>query len=146
MGNPYLEIRDGQTRHPFPINYKQKKLVLISSCGLWEIEHFDSMLYHLNAISKNLDLVSAGTLLRPHSYAMRECDIMDILAASKKAGREIAEAGYISSETQSTISREILFKTRLHGLINTRADTLLNPDSKIFSESTSSSQKILIDT
>jgi multimeric flavodoxin WrbA len=126
IGNPFLEIRDGQTRHPFHESYTPKKLVLISSCGLWEMEHFDPMIFHMKAICKNLGLELSGTLLRPHSFALREFDINDILAASKQAGTEIVKNGKISSVTQATISREILPQHDYMYLMNKKANSLLN--------------------
>jgi multimeric flavodoxin WrbA len=126
IGNPYFEIRNGQTRHPFTHEFTHKKLVLISSCGLWEIEHFDPLLTHIKAICKNLGLSLSGTLLRPHSFTLRNFDVNDILIASKQAGNEIVKYGSVSMETQNVVSREIVPQQAYMDLMNNKANSLLN--------------------
>jgi multimeric flavodoxin WrbA len=127
VGNPFLEVRDGQTRHPFQKDYTPKKLVLISSCGFWEMEHFDSILIHLKAISKNLGLLFSGALLRPHSFAMRNFPINDILHAAKQSGTEILTDGCISDTLQKTVSREIVPQLDYITMMNNKAASLLYP-------------------
>jgi multimeric flavodoxin WrbA len=127
IGNPYFEIRNGQTRHPFTHENTLKKLVLISSCGLWEIEHFDPLLTHIKAICKNLGLTLSGTLLRPHSFTMRNFNINEILSASKQAGNEIFKYGSVSIETQNVVSQEIVPQHTYMDLMNNKAHSLLNP-------------------
>lgn len=127
VGNPFLELRDGQTRHPFPKDFTPKKLVLISSCGLWEMEHFDSILTHFKAIGKNLGFVISGTLLRPHAFAMRNFPINDILQAAKQAGVGIVTNGSVSDTLQKTVSREIMPQLDYISMMNKKAASMLHP-------------------
>lgn len=123
-GNPLLEIRDNHSRHPFPSDHVHKKFVLISSCGFWEIDNFDSMISHLKAFCKNVGLTYSGALLRPHAFAMKNCDINDILHAAKNAGREIIENDSISSKTADIVSREICSREKYIKDVNTKVMNL----------------------
>lgn len=127
VGNPFLELREGQTRHLFPKEYVPKKLVLLSSCGLWEMEHFDPILIHLKAICKNLGLIFSGALLRPHALALRTFPINDILHAAKQAGTEITTQKCISDTLQNTVSRELIPQTDYITMMNDKATSILNP-------------------
>ncbi len=127
VGNPFLEVRDGQTRHPFPEGYIPKKLVLLSSCGLWEMEHFDPILIHLKAISKNLGLHISGALLRPHAFAMRNVPINDILHAAKQAAVEVLTEGSVSDTYQKTVSRELMPQLDYVSMMNKKVTSMLQP-------------------
>ncbi|HEX2957389.1 MAG TPA: flavodoxin family protein [Chitinispirillaceae bacterium] len=126
-GNPFLELRDGQTRHPLPKDYVYKKLVLISSCALWEMEHFEPLLAHLKAICKNLGMIFSGALLRPHAFALRNFPINDILHASKQAGAETVTQGHVSDTLQKTVSREIMPQSDYITMMNKKTSSLLHP-------------------
>lgn len=126
MGNPYLENRDNRTRHPFPPGYQQKKFVLISSCGLWEIENFSPMISHLNAFCRNIGFHFCGALLRPHSLAMKNNDLTDILQAAKIAGHQIIENDSISPALEDTVRRELVSREKYIEDINKKvSETLL---------------------
>jgi hypothetical protein len=126
VGNPFLELRDSQTRHPFPEGYIPKKLVLLSSCGLWEMVHFDPLLMHIKAICKNLGLVYSGALLRPHAFALRSFPINDILHAAKQAGVEIATQKCISDTLENTVSRELIPQLDYLTMMNKKAESMLH--------------------
>jgi hypothetical protein len=127
VGNPFLELREAQTRHPFPKDYVPKKLVLISSCGLWEMEHFDPIIIHLKAICKNLGLIFSGALLRPHALALRNFPINDILHAAKQAGSEFITKGCVSETLQLIVSRQIMPQLDYIDMMNKKADSILYP-------------------
>ena len=108
-----LELHDGHQRHPLREEYRQGKLVLVSNCGLWEMDNFDSMVVHVKAICKNISREYAGALLRPHGGALSVMKDMgapveDIFEAARDAGRQIVRDGAIKQETLETISREIM--------------------------------------
>ena len=125
-GIPYLEFRDGRCRHPMGENHKPGKIVLVSSCGLWEMENFDPILAHMKAYSQNMLKEFAGALLRPHAPAlslmMQDGKAQnEIVEAAKQAGRQLVSEGKMSVEVLKTVSRELVpaeeFVTRLNQLI-----------------------------
>ncbi|HWR24790.1 MAG TPA: flavodoxin family protein, partial [Methanosarcina sp.] len=111
---PFFEIREGHMRHP----HRQKanlgkKLVLVSSCGFWEMDNFDPLLVHLKAITMNTGAEFAGALLRPHGPALKPmiemgAPVKDILEAAKDVGRQIVCDGKMSPETLNIVSRELM--------------------------------------
>jgi multimeric flavodoxin WrbA len=110
---PFLEMRDGRTRHPLREGVKRAKVALVSSCGLCEVDNFDPMLAHMKAFCKNLDWEFAGALLRPNGGFLKEMVEMgmpldDVFAAAKEAGRQLVRDGGMSSETLRVISRDLM--------------------------------------
>jgi hypothetical protein len=100
--------------------------VLVSSCGLWELENFKPLLAHIEAYCNNMVRDFAGALLRPHSPAMAlvmadGAAIDDIFRAAKEAGRQLIEDGKISVDTLEAVSRNLMpgeeFVDRLNQLI-----------------------------
>ncbi len=125
-GIPYLEFRDGRCRHPMGDNHKPGKIVLVSSCGLWEMENFDPILAHMKAYSQNMLKEFAGALLRPHSPALSIMlqdgeALKEIVQAAKQAGRQLVSEGKMSVDVLKTVSRELVpaeeFVTRLNQMI-----------------------------
>jgi multimeric flavodoxin WrbA len=112
MLEPFIELRNGVCRHPFRKGYNAGKIVLVSTCGFWEMLHFDPLLVHMKALCKNARREFAGALLRPHAGALRPMAtaglINDIFDAAKDAGRELIQDGKILPETLKIISRELL--------------------------------------
>jgi len=109
---PYFELRDGHCRHPPRQPHKHSKVVLVSTCGFWEIDNFYPLVTHLQAICKNACLEYAGALLRPHGGALeymieKGFPVQDVLIAAKNAGKELANTGKISEENLKTVSREL---------------------------------------
>jgi len=126
LGIPYLEFRDGRCRHPMGEGHRPGKIVLVSSCGLWEMENFDPILAHMKAYSQNMLKEFAGALLRPHSPALSimmqdETALNEIVQAAKQAGRQLVSEGKMSVDVLKTVSRELVpaqeFVTRLNQLI-----------------------------
>lgn len=114
LAEPWIELRDGHCRHPRRDKAAQGgKLALVSNCGFWELDNFDSMVHHMKAICKNLDFEYAGALLRPHGGGMRDMLKMgmpmdDILDAAKEAGRQLIQEGAMSQATLDIVSRELM--------------------------------------
>lgn len=113
LAQPFLELRDGHCRHPLQEGAKAGKVVLVSNCGLWEMDNFDPLLVHMKAACKNLAREFAGALLRPHGEGVRPmmemgAPVDDIFEAAKEAGRQLVEDGEMSAETLTTVSRELV--------------------------------------
>ena len=110
---PLFELRDGHCRHPLREGTKSFKVVLVSNCGLWEMDNFDPLLVYMKAFCRNASSEFAGALLRPHgegiSFMMEMgMSLDDIFEAAKEAGRQLVEGGEMSAETLSIISRELM--------------------------------------
>ncbi len=108
-----VELRDDRCCHPSRVVAKDQKMVLVSNCGFWEMENFDPMLVHMQAICKNASFEFAVALLRPHGESMpimmqMGLPIDDIFEAAKDAGRQLVKEGRISQQTLNIVSRELL--------------------------------------
>jgi hypothetical protein len=114
---PYFVLRDEHCRHPPREPHKHSKVVLISNCGFWEMDNFDPLVSHVQAICKNACWEFSGALLRPHGEALayiveRGLPVQDVLTAAKNAGKELAKTGKMSEQNLKTVSRELVpFKT-----------------------------------
>jgi multimeric flavodoxin WrbA len=96
---------------------KKQKIVLVSTCGAWELSMFDPMLLQMKAIYTRPDgsCDFAGALLRPMAEGVKEMvkagetGLVDgIFRAAKEAGRQLAKEGMISEELQKQVSRELM--------------------------------------
>jgi multimeric flavodoxin WrbA len=110
---PFLEMRDGHSRHPLWEGVKRGKLVLVSCCGLCETDNFDPMLTHMKAFCKNLDREFAGAVLRPNGGFLKEMVEMgmpldDVFGAAREAGRQLIRDGRMSAETLGAVGRELM--------------------------------------
>ena len=113
IAHPFLELRDGHTRHLPREKPKIRKYVLVSNCGLWEKDNLDPLISYMETFCKNTGSEFAGALLRPHGEAMRGMlkmgiPIGDIFEAAKEAGRQLVKTQKMSQETLDVVSRELL--------------------------------------
>ncbi len=113
LANPLFVLRDGHCHKPRRQAGDTGKVVLVSSCGYWEMDNFDAMLAHVKARCWNMNREFAGALLRPHSAALkimlsRGSSIEDIFEAAREAGRQLVKEGEISSRTLAAVSRPLM--------------------------------------
>ncbi|MCX6348216.1 MAG: flavodoxin family protein [Candidatus Aureabacteria bacterium] len=114
LGQPFFELRDGHCRHPGrAAGGAAGKVVLVSTCGFWEMDNFDPLLAHMKAICRNLNREFAGALLRPHGPALNKmaasgAPVNDIFEAAETAGRQLVQEGRLSSQSLATVSRTLL--------------------------------------
>jgi len=96
---------------------KKQKIVLVSTCGAWELAMFDPMLMQMKAIYTRQDGSNdfAGALLRPMAEGVKEMVkagetelVEGIFQAAREAGRELAKEGTISEKLQKQVSRELM--------------------------------------
>ena len=131
IGDPIMELRDGHCRHPRRDGVKEGKLVLVSNCGFWEIDNFDPLIMHIQAISKNLGREFSGALLRPHGPALKAMmnqgmQVNDVLQAAKEAGRQLIQDGRMSADTLKIVSRELVPKQQYVDIANQYVRKLLS--------------------
>ncbi len=113
FAQPFFELRDGHCRHPLREGTKHGKVVLVSTCGFWEMDNFDPLLVHARAACKNAGREFAGALLRPHGGGLKRMvemgiPIDDIFEAAKEAGRQLVKDGKMSPEILKIVSRELM--------------------------------------
>lgn len=107
------ELRDGRSYHATPKDVKHTKTVLISSCGQHEMDNFDPMLAHMNALFRHSTTNEfAGALLRPQGHVLKPMvqagALDDIFEAAMEAGKALVNDGEIPSRALETISRELV--------------------------------------
>jgi multimeric flavodoxin WrbA len=115
IGLPSLELHNGRSGHPLREDKRVKggKLVLVSSCGFWEMDNFDPLVMQMKVLSQHLDREFVGPLLRPHGPILKMmlnkgAPVKDILEAAEEAGRLLIREGKISEPVLKIISRQII--------------------------------------
>ncbi len=109
---PKIEIRDDHCRHPVRNEKRRLKMVLVSNCGFWELDNFDPLVTHMEAIAANF-AEFVGSILRPHGPALKPMmemgmDISSVIDACRDAGRQLVETGSIAEDTLKEISRDLI--------------------------------------
>jgi len=123
LGDPKFELREDHCRHPGRSAIPDRKMVLVSNCGFWELDNFDALVSHVKAIAKNLNAVFAGSLLWPHGPAFkamldRHLPVTDVVDAARDAGRQLIEMGSMTPETLSVVSRPLLPRDQYVAIAN----------------------------
>ena len=114
---PFLEMREGHMRHPRTTSLSQK-VALLSVCGFNELDNFDPLIHHVQAICKNLNAAYAGAVLRPGVPSMdaakfaHPLKLRRIKSALRSAGKEFATDGIIRKETTLAAAQQIFTTER----------------------------------
>jgi len=96
---------------------KRQKMVLVSTCGAWELSMFDPLLAQMSALYSQPESNSefVGALLRPMADGMREMIkagetrmVDEIVQAAREAGRQLVKEGRISDEVQMKVSKPLM--------------------------------------
>lgn len=111
--SPLFRLVDGHCRHPWREPEKQEgKVVLVSSCGHWEMDNFDSMICHMKAFCRNAGKTYSGSLLRPHASVLKQNknnrDYQDIFNIAYHSGHTFKENGSILQAHSNIVSRELI--------------------------------------
>jgi multimeric flavodoxin WrbA len=96
---------------------KRQKIVLVSTCGAWELSMFDPLLAQMNALysvpEANSEFI--GALLRPMAEGMKEMikagetgSVDEIIQAAKEAGSQLVKEGRISGDIQKKVSKALM--------------------------------------
>ncbi len=115
-GSPFIEFREGHSRHPSRgKEVKNRKLLLISTCGFGERDNFGPIIEHTKAIAGNLATFEyMGALVRPMGGSMAAVEPSDvykvdgIMQAFRQAGRDAATKGEISQELEDAVSISLM--------------------------------------
>ncbi|MBM3155968.1 MAG: flavodoxin family protein [Chloroflexi bacterium] len=113
LSGPLYELRAGHCTVALRKGAKSGKVVLVSTCGLWEMDNFDPLLAHMKAFSRTASRKYAGAVLRPHADMMQPvmgegASFEDIFKAARTAGCQLVRNGKMSDRTLSAISRELM--------------------------------------
>lgn len=96
---------------------RKQKVVLVSTCGAWELSMFDPLLVQMNALYSQPDSNSefVGALLRPMADGIREMIkagetklAEGVFQAAREAGQQLVKDGKISEEIQTKISKPLM--------------------------------------
>jgi len=120
---PLLEFRDDRTRARFRKDVKISKILLVSTGGWWEKGNFDTVTRIVRELAEDASAQFAGAVIRPHAFMMKQdgkltSDGEAIIAAAKKAGKELVQDGAINHETLDTISRPLIPESELRNIYN----------------------------
>lgn len=108
---------------------QRKKIVLVSTCGAWEMEMFDPLLSQMRALYTRRDGGSdfAGALLRPHAQVMEEMmkagerSALDgVFQAAREAGRQLVRDGRMSEDVLRSVSRPLMPQDAFYKAMNER--------------------------
>ncbi len=120
---PFLELRDGHCRHLLRKGTKRGQVVLVSSCGGFEMDNFEPLLVHMKAFSKNVAREFKGSLLRPHALALKPMikegeSLEDIFTAAKETGKQLVKNGQMPAEALRTIERNMMPRETYLRIVN----------------------------
>jgi len=96
---------------------KKHKVVLVSTCGAWELSMFDPLLAQMKVLYSMPEANSefVGALLRPMAEGMKEMikagetrSVDEVFQAAKDAGRQLVREGRISEDLQKKVSKELM--------------------------------------
>lgn len=111
--NASIELKNGHCYQSLRDEVKKGKVVMVSSCGLWEIDNFYPMLAHMRTFCKCVKRELVGALLRPHASELRRkreisAEVDDIFEAAKNVGQQLVISGEMSAVNYNTISRNLV--------------------------------------
>jgi multimeric flavodoxin WrbA len=96
---------------------KRQKIVLVSTCGAWELSMFDPLLAQMKTLYSIQEANSefVGALLRPMADGMKEMIkagetrlVDEVIQAAKEAGQQLVKDGKISDEMQKRVSKVLM--------------------------------------
>jgi len=112
IAEPFFETRNGHIRHSIRQN-SPSRIALVSVCGFPEIDNFDPLIHHIQAICRNMNAEYAGAVIRPAAPALKAASVYHpfkthaVSTAVKKAGQEFIQNGKISDETSKAVAAEL---------------------------------------
>ena len=92
---------------------KERKVVLICSCGFWGMDNFEPLILHMKTLCRFINWEFAGALLRPHAAVLKIMlesgkAVNDVIEAAGQAGMQLVKDGSIAVETSNIVGRELV--------------------------------------
>lgn len=129
----YLEMRDGHLRHPAH-DKKRRRMVVVSTCGLSEMDNFDPLVAHFKAIAKNMDMEYIGALLRPSGVIMDLAGPQRVEAIEKairRAGYEVIAEGAMSPQALKVAAEEIMPVAEFMNIANAGVEAMIEQKEEV---------------
>jgi multimeric flavodoxin WrbA len=110
---PFMVPMQHMTQHQLRDGVKHANVVLISTCGHWEMENFENTVDYIDTFCKYFSYKFAGVLLRPHADIISKMlangkDLDDISESARTAGEELIENGTVSKDLADIVSEELM--------------------------------------
>ena len=110
---PFIEIRGGHCRHPHRGDHRGGNVVLVSTCGFWEMDNFDPLVTWAKAVCRNLNAELVGSLLRPHAGMLKPHEeagrgLRRVYDAAREAGRQLVAQGGIDPAVLEAVSAKLV--------------------------------------
>ncbi len=123
LGEPFISLRDEHSTHALRAEVKARKVVLVSSCGLWERDNFDPLRMHIETVCRMFGFEFAGAILRPHGSTFsfmlqRGAPVNDVVDAARDAGCQLGSSGVMSATTLEAVSRPLLSRDAFMEAVN----------------------------
>ncbi|MBU4319101.1 MAG: flavodoxin family protein [Proteobacteria bacterium] len=137
-GMPFIENRDGHSRHPSRgKELKTRKMLLVSTCGFGEVGNFDPIIHHMKAIAANFASGQyMGALVRPMGGTLemlkeeKPAEVKAIFDAFRQAGVEAATKGMISEDLQTAVAKPLISVGEFVNRANTLFSQLIDENKK----------------
>lgn len=119
--DPHLVKTRETYRHPerYEVSWK---MVLVSTCGLPEISHFDGLRHIFSHIERVGQVPLIGELLMPAGELLKQEGLREkvqgVLQAAYQAGVEVVRDGRVSQETEAQIQKPIISADELAEMAN----------------------------
>ncbi len=133
--DPRLETRDGRTRAHVREDVRLKQVVLVSSCGWWELDNFGTVVRIATELAHDMSVEFAGSVLRPHASLLRKDgkvtdEGMEVLRAARRAGRQLAEWGYMTAEALASVRAPLVGQEEYLVEMNRDRDSVWNAPAR----------------
>lgn len=117
---PILELREDRTRAKFHDDVNIRKIVLVSTCGWWEMGNFGTVLRIVEELAKDVGIEFAGAILRPHAHVMIEDKkkAKKVTEALRQVGYELVEKGQMSKHLLKIISQPLISEEKYRRNLN----------------------------
>lgn len=111
--DPFLETRAGRTRARFNSDVRIRQIVLVATCGWWEMGNFGTIERIVREFAEDVSVEYAGALLRPHAHLIQKAGEVTasgklVLEAANCAGRELIKSGEISAQTLEKVGQPLI--------------------------------------
>lgn len=103
----------GLTSHPTR-HEKPKKLLIVSPCGLPEVEHFKGLIETFNCFARTSSMEYLGEILRPAGELLRQNSLivkmflLSYFRLLRKAGRELIKNGVLSDKLKADLLKDLI--------------------------------------
>jgi NAD(P)H-nitrite reductase large subunit len=117
---PILELRESRTRARFHAEVNIRKIVLVSTCGWWEMGNFGTVLRIAKELAKDANVEFAGAVLRPHAYLMRRNGdrVKRVMHALRQVDYELVKKGQMPKNLLEIISQPLISEEEYRRSLN----------------------------